>query len=166
VEALQAAGVDGVIVVVGHEAAAVESALGSGGAATLFNPEYAAGRATSVRAGARAAPDGHAVLILNVDQPRPPALIAGLIRAHRSGKALITVPAYRGRRGHPTIFAAALQPELRTVRDEQEGLRAVMRAHATQVAEWSTDDDRVLLDMNTPEAYQQALRAFGLAAHE
>ena len=159
---LRAAGIAEVIVVTGHEAGAVERALMSSDARLVHNPAYAAGRAGSVRTGALAAPDGLEVLLLNVDQPRPAGVTRALLDAHRAAPALIAVPVYQGRRGHPALFAASLLRELRRVTDEREGLRAVMRAHAAAVREVPSEDPRVLLDLNTPESYQDALRLFGL----
>ena len=159
---LRAAGAAEVIVVTGHEAAAVAEALQGSNARLVHNPSYAAGRAGSVRAGALAAPDGMDVLVLNVDQPRPASVTRALLDAHRAAPGRITVPVYQGRRGHPVIFAASLLPELRRVSDEREGLRDVMRAHARAIHEVPIADPRVLLDVNTPEAHQEALRAFGL----
>lgn len=160
---LWAAGVADVLVVTGHAAAAVAEVLRTTGARVVYNPSYAAGRAGSVRVGAGAVPDGMAVLVLNVDQPRPASLTRALLEAGRAPGALITVPVYRGRRGHPTLFAASLLPELRAVSEEHEGLRAVLRAYAGAVYEAPAADPRVVLDVNTPAAYREALRAFGIA---
>lgn len=161
---LQAAGASAVVVVTGFQGAAVAAVLRGSGAQLVHNPRFAAGRAGSVRAGALAVPDGAHALVLNVDQPRPAAISGAVIDAHRAAGAAITVPVYEGRRGHPALFAAALVPALRAVTDAQEGLRAVMRAHAHAVQEVAIADPRVVLDMNTPDAYRQARRAFGLGA--
>lgn len=78
------------------------------------------------------------------------------------GEALITVPAYQGRRGHPIVFDGALVAELCEVTDEHEGLRAVRRAHAARTRELPIADQRILLDLNTPDDYQGALTRFGI----
>jgi molybdenum cofactor cytidylyltransferase len=163
VEQLLAAGIEDVVVVTGHEAEAVQAALHDVAVRVAYNPEYAAGRAGSVRTGASAVRgDAPFVVILNVDQPRPAELIGALVCGHVASGAAITVPVFEGRRGHPAIFAGALLPELRAVAEETEGLRAVMRRHAADVHEAPVSDPRALLDTNTPEAYQAARRAFSL----
>lgn len=160
---LHEAGVTDVVVVTGHAAAVVAAALRETGARVAHNPDYAGGRAGSVRVGARAlAANTRLVVVLNVDQPRPAAVTAALIEAHLMGEALITVPAYQGRRGHPIVFDGALVAELCEVTDEHEGLRAVRRAHAARTRELPIADQRILLDLNTPDDYQGALTRFGI----
>ena len=157
VEQLRAAGADEVIVVVGHEAARVAAAATAAGGRIVVNPAYRSGRASSVRAGAAALPDDTAAIItLNVDQPRPTALVRRVLDAHLAGSALITVPEQGGRRGHPVIFAGALLPELRAVDEASEGMRAVVRrhAHARQVV--TVDDAAIHLELNTPADYAAA----------
>lgn len=157
------AGVAEVIVVTGHDAEAVGEAARRAGARTVHNTAYRDGRAGSVRAGAGAVDDGSgAIVLLNVDQPRPAAAIRTLIMASSHDGAAITVPVVSERRGHPAVFAARLLPELRAVTEAEEGLRAVMHRHAADVREVAIDDPRLLLDVNTPAAYAEARRAFGL----
>src|SRR5262249_30136704 len=131
VEQLRAAGADEVIVVLGHEAAAVARGGGAAGGRGGLNPECRSRRARCVRVAARGADDDTQGLTrLNVDQPRPAALVRRVLEAHLDGGALITTPAQGGRRGHPVIFAGSLLPQLRAVDDASEGLRAVVRRNA------------------------------------
>lgn len=124
----------------------------------IVNERYREGRATSIRAGAAALPDGlRAVAIVAVDQPCPAALLDFVFEEHLRGDALITIPAYRGERGHPPVFDGRLLPELRAVDDATEGLREVRRRHAGSVRLVETDSPFVLLNLNRPEDYAQAL---------
>jgi len=83
---------------------------------------------SSVRAGLEAIPNhADAVLVLAVDQPRPAGLTRRLRQAHETSDALITVPSFGGRHGHPTIFSRELFPEMQNIREETQGLRAVRR---------------------------------------
>ena len=63
----------GVILVLGHEAETVRVRVsGRSGVKVVENRDYRQGRASSVVAGVReAAIDSKALLLLNVDQPRP-----------------------------------------------------------------------------------------------
>jgi molybdenum cofactor cytidylyltransferase len=163
VRQLREAGVVEVVVVVGHEGVAVGEIAAAAGAWVVENAEYRSGRASSVRVGARALPDDTlAVVTLNVDQPRPAALVRRVIDMHLERGALITTPEQGGRRGHPVIFAGTLLPELRAVSEEREGLRAVVRGHADQRFFAPIDDPTIHLEFNTPEEYAAALAAIGV----
>src|SRR5579884_3181095 len=106
---LQAGGCATIIAVLGHRADEVRPYAERAGAHVVVNAAYREGRAGSVRAGAQALTAGtKAIVILNVDQPRPAAVIRALIGAHLRGGNLITVPVYQGRRGHPAVLAGSL----------------------------------------------------------
>lgn len=161
---LAAAGCRPVVVVLGHEADAIVPFVVHPAAEVVVNPRYDEGRASSQRAGAQAVPyDADAVVILNVDQPRPREVLVRLLVEHEAGPALVTQPEYRGKRGHPVVLSAALLPELRQVTEESLGLRAVLRAHAAQTRLVSFDDPVVTMDLNTPDDVRVARRAFGLS---
>lgn len=156
-EQLRLAGVGRIVVVLGHRADDVHPFVHRAGALAVINELYTEGRASSVRVGAAAlGEDTDAVLLLNVDQPRPHAVMARLLEAHRRDKNLITVPVFDGKRGHPIVVAGSLLPELREVREATQGLRAVIQRHESQVAEVQFDTPVVLLDINLPEEYAQA----------
>ncbi len=162
IEQLLAGGMERVVLVLGHEAEAVRLVASPlARTAIIFNQDYATGKTSSVRAGLEAIPNhADAVLVLAVDQPRPAGLIRRLCQAHETSDALITVPSFGGRHGHPTIFSRELFPEMRNIREETQGLRAVRHRHRerTEVIETAT---RVpLIDINTPEEYQDALAFF------
>ncbi|MFQ5879156.1 MAG: NTP transferase domain-containing protein [Dehalococcoidia bacterium] len=162
-EQLRASRIDHIIVVLGHQADKVRPHIAKAGVEVVENPDYRQGRATSLRAGvAHLPPDTEAIVVLNVDQPRPHGLIDALVEAHLSGGHLITVPSYQGRRGHPPVLSGALIPELHAISDERQGLREVMQRHAADVRELPWGSDIVLLDINTPEEYQRARESYSL----
>lgn len=157
VHQLCSAGVERVVVVVGHHAHEVAPIAEAAGATVVLNPEYKTGRASSIRAGAAALPDDtRAVITLNVDQPREAALIRCVLEAHFAAKGMITTPEEGGQRGHPVIFDGALLPELREVTEEAEGLRAVVRRHAERRRIVPIDDPAIHLEFNTPAEYDAA----------
>jgi CTP:molybdopterin cytidylyltransferase MocA len=157
-------GADTVLVVTGHEAEAVESALAGSEVRAVRNVEYRSGRASSVRAAAAVIDDeAAAVVLLNVDQPRRAETIASLLQAHRAAGGSVTVPNYHGKRGHPIVLSGRLLPELRRVSEEDEGLRAVVRRHADARVEVALEAPDVLLDLNDPAAYEAARRDWGSA---
>jgi molybdenum cofactor cytidylyltransferase len=154
---LASSGLDDIVVVLGYEAKRVRPLASTAGARVVVNEGYRQGRASSLRVGAAAVPDyAEAVLLLNVDQPRPRMLLRWLLEAHWEGSALITVPTYEGQRGHPTVVAGALLEELRAVEEESLGLRGLLERHRQEVQEVPFPTPLVLLDLNTPEEYERA----------
>ena len=168
VEQLLAGGIERVVLVLGHEAERIRSTVSTLPRTTIvINPEYVTGKTSSVRAGMDVIPaDADAALVLSVDQPRPAALIRRLRQAHETAGALITVPAFGGRRGHPTIFARALFPEMRAITEETQGLRAVRHRHYADTHVLETTTRAPLIDINSPEDYQAALAFFASLTQE
>jgi molybdenum cofactor cytidylyltransferase len=162
VSALLEAGVGRVVVVLGHQVEQLEPVLkGIKGVTWAVNPDYARGKTTSIKAGLNAlGPEGlAAVLILNVDQPRSPETIRELIRRHYAAGRLITIPMYRGKGGHPIVVDPALLPELRSISEEAQGIKAVVRAHEESTCRVEMATPEVLWDLNTPGEYREALAA-------
>lgn len=159
VEALQASQARPLVVVTGHDYAAVEAVLtrrsGEGQALTLtHNPDYASGLSSSLRRGLAALPEGvDGVLVCLGDMPRlTPAIVNRLIAAFnpREGRA-ICVPTWQGKRGNPVLFAKRFFAEMQEIAGDT-GARALIGEHAEVVCEVPMDDNAVLLDIDTPEA--------------
>ena len=159
---LLSGGVDEVIVVLGHEASRIEPRVKVPRTRCVVNRRYRRGKSTSVLAGLAQVPsDAEGILLLGVDQPRPPEIVAAVLDSHKAAGALITSPRYEGRGGHPLVFEASLRSELEGVTEEREGIRAVFRAHLDEVNGVAIDDPIVCLDLNTPEAYEEARERYG-----
>jgi len=157
VSSLVRAGVSEVIAVLGHQAEAVAPYVRGPNVRHVVNPDYRMGKSTSVKAGLKAiSRDAEAILLLAVDQPRPSLIISQVIQSHLESGALITSPRRQGRGGHPVIFSGALRAEMERISEESEGLRAVFRAHDSQVNAVQIDDPRIRLDLNTYEEYERA----------
>ena len=87
VASMRSAGVDRVVVVLGHRADELKGELeGINGVSWALNPDYRQGKTTSVKVGVSAAEVEQAgtLLILNVDQPRSADTIRALIELHRA----------------------------------------------------------------------------------
>ena len=148
-----------VILVVGHEAEAVRVRVAERkGVKIVENRDYRQGRASSVVAGVREVPaDSKALLLLNVDQPRPSWLIDEVVDAHLRGGAKITIPVHKVRRGHPTVFDGCLRDEMLAITEEGLGLKQVVRQDGSRVGNVEVSSSLIYLDMNTPEEYERAL---------
>ncbi len=154
-------GLDGIVVVLGHEADAIRAAIdfAAAGARVVLNERYREGQSTSLRAGLDALPSeaGAAIFLLG-DQPLiGPAILDAILAAYRRTGRPIVMPAYDGRRGNPALFARPLWPELARVVGDQ-GARGVLRAHADDVLEVPVAGSHYTADLDTVEDYER-LRA-------
>jgi len=128
----------------------------------VLNPDPTRGKTTSLAAGLRAVPDeARRILITAVDQPRPPVLYERLHRESAASPAKILVPDYLGRRGHPVVVAGSTRDELLTLDEGSQGLRGWLDAHRAETRRlMDCDPSWLKWDLNTPAAYEEALRAF------
>ena len=162
VSALFDGGADEVIAVLGYEADRIAPLAERAGARCVINERYLDGRTSSIKAGlAAVSPGAEHVLLLGVDQPRAPHVIARVVEAHIAAAALLTSPRLEGRGGHPLMFSTRLMPELQMISEQGQGLREVFERHRAEITPVHFDDPTVRLDLNTPEAYQAAYRAHG-----
>ncbi len=162
VSSLLEGGASEVIAVLGHDHEAIAPHVMVDGVKHVINPHYAIGKTTSIKAGLRElGPEVTDIVLLAVDQPRPPEIVARVVDSHIAAGALVTSPRYRGRGGHPLVFSAALRDELAAITEEGQGVRAVFRAHAADVNEVHVDDPVIRLDLNSPEDYRQARALYG-----
>jgi molybdenum cofactor cytidylyltransferase len=152
VEAALTAGLDPVIVVTGHDAAAVRGALGGASVRFVQNDHFADGLSTSLRAGIGAVPgDCDGAMVLLGDMPGiGPALIGRLRDAFAPGRA-ICVAVARGQRGHPVLWGRQFFAEMLEL-DGDAGARSLMASHADQLCEVEAGDDAPLADIDTSEA--------------
>jgi len=162
IQSLQRAGVSQVVLVVGHRGAEVEAPVrGKLGVKVVANPYYRQGKTTSVKTGLQhLSSSTQGILVLAVDQPRPPHILEALINAHLEVGALITCPVYHGHTGHPLIFASSLLPELAAITEEGQGLREVTRRHSEETYRMEMDSPIVTVDINSQEYLRQAQKLF------
>jgi molybdenum cofactor cytidylyltransferase len=161
-------GCDRVIVVTGKYDAEMAPLLKDRpGVRRAYNPKYAEGKATSVRAGIGDVPDGvHSIVLLAVDQPRPAWVIGRILKIHTDFSAEVTSPGYDGHGGHPLVFDSSLRTELAAVTEEGEGVRAIFRRPGLNHHRVEFDSAIVRLDINTPESYENALATYAELARQ
>jgi molybdenum cofactor cytidylyltransferase len=156
--ALSGAGVDEVVVVLGHHAAAIEAAIGAFPITIERNPSPDDGQPSSVRIGLRAlSPRLDAVMVALADQPLiAEADIVALIGAFKQrGDASMVVPRVRTGSGeplpgNPVIFDAALRDEW-LAGDANAACRQWRDAHPERVRWFDTDNPRYRVDIDTPD---------------
>ena len=109
-----------------------------------------------------ALPEGQTdgLILFLVDHPLvKAAMVDKLVTIFMIRTGPIVVPKFRGKRGHPVIFAQRLYGELLDA-PQNEGARAVVWAHAEEVLEIPTDEEGVVLNLNDPATLQRALAAY------
>lgn len=145
------------LVVLGPHNAACQSLCPSQ-VQVIINPHPEEGKTGSILSGMKYLPeDAQSLLISAVDQPRPGWIYQALQRSHRESGALITVPTYQERMGHPLLFSAEILPRLAHLHEETLGLRQVVREFHAQIHRLEFNTPLVLSDINTPDCYQTEL---------
>ncbi|CAA0098784.1 Bifunctional protein GlmU [Starkeya nomas] len=155
-----------VVVVTGHEAEKVRTALAGLDVVFVDNPAFADGLSTSLRAGLAALPEevDRAVVMLG-DMPKvDPALVDRLASAidPQEGR-LIAVPVADGRRGNPVAWARRLFPALMALEGDV-GARHVIAENADLVVEVPAEGDGAFLDIDTRDELE-ALEIHEIAEH-
>jgi molybdenum cofactor cytidylyltransferase len=151
---------DEVIVVVGHDAGAVQAALAGLPVLVAPNPRYDEGQSASVRAGlACVAPTSAGAMFVPADQPGlTPAVLDTLAKAFEQRPEAIIVPVYAGRRGSPVVFPRDLFPELHGLQGDVGG-RALLARFESRLHEVPFDTTAPLADVDTPEDRDRWLRS-------
>jgi molybdenum cofactor cytidylyltransferase len=159
------AGLSPLIVVTGAHASRVESALEGLDVIVLRNEEWASGQASSIRAGIRslmaASPElrqirhiGSTIFLL-ADQPQvTSSVLRGLVEKHAEALYPIVAPMVMDRRANPVLFDRVTFSDLLGLEGDVGG-RAIFHKHRVEYLPWH--DDRLLLDVDTPDMYRRLL---------
>jgi molybdenum cofactor cytidylyltransferase len=133
-------------------------------ATIAINPAPELGQTSSLRSGLEQLPaSADAFVIYPVDHPLVTARdVRRLADAFATGAGaslppVLVAPSFAGRRGHPVFVDARLAPAILALAPG-DSAREVLRAHADRTHFVTFDDDRALVDMDTPAAYQACLQ--------
>jgi molybdenum cofactor cytidylyltransferase len=147
-------------VVLGADAGAIARHFSLAPSEMVFNQEWNKGQLSSLHAAILSLPSGpecapetstDGMLLCPVDHPLVSAnLVDSLIRTFYLTRRHIVVPTHNGKRGHPVIFSWRLYAELLEAPLEI-GARAVVWAHASDIAEVPTHEAGVVLNLNDPQ---------------
>lgn len=148
-------------IVLGAHTAEITAKIPLDNSAVVLNPQWQQGQLSSIKEAIRSLKEiqTDGIILFLVDHPLISGeLVSELVRHfYASGRAIV-LPKFRGKRGHPVIFAARLYAELLAAPAEQ-GARAVVWAHQDEVLEVPTNEEGVVLNLNDPEALRRALAA-------
>jgi len=166
--ALSAAGVQDIVVVVGHYAEQIESVLPTQGLARVRNPAPDDGQASSVRLGLQALPASvDAVILALADQPLITSQdVTALLNAfYQRGEKSMLVPRVKlsdgtSVPGNPVILSAALR-QLWLAGEDDRMCRSWRQQHPDQIAWMNTENRHYATDLDTPEDQKQFERDTG-----
>jgi molybdenum cofactor cytidylyltransferase len=155
VHAAMAAPADKVILVTGHDADRVGAQATNSAARdypgrsfeVVFADRHAEGMAFTLKAGVAAlSHETDRAFIFLGDMPDIPLSLAAKL-LERIGARAAAAPIFKGRRGHPVLFAARLFPALLTLSGDQ-GARKIVDALGEDLALVDVDDPGVLFDVD------------------
>jgi len=162
-----AAGLSPVVIVVGANAEQVESTVKDLDVMIVRNIDWISGQANSIREGIKVflsslteglendLEKAGAAIFLLVDQPHiTTSILQGLVEKHASGLFPIVAPMVLDRRANPVLFDRITFRDLLSLEGDVGG-RAIFHKHQVEYLTWH--DDRMLLDVDTPEQYERMI---------
>lgn len=144
-------GCDPVVLVINHQLSDTE--ITSGKHLTILNPNPQWGRTHSIRLGLKAIPPATPCFVHNVDNPYlTPEMLDAML-------ALVTpkdyvVPVFKGKGGHPVLLGATVADAIRDCAEPSD-FRSLLSSWPRKEVGWN--DDRILLNINTPDDYRQMI---------
>lgn len=162
VDKLVHAGASPVVVVTGHAAGAVGSALANTSAVIVHNRDYHRSEMLhsyqvglqyleTERSGRRFL----GAFLALADQPHiSDQVLQALVTAAERNPDRIVVPSHNYRRGHPVFLPHSLWKEVIALRDTESTLREVFVRHSRLIQYVTVDTPTVLRDMDTPDDYE------------
>ena len=163
IQHLRQAGIDDIVVVLGHQAAEVQRSLTDLNLRFVINPHPESQMGASIAYGINElSPETEAVLIALVDQPAvPPEVIKTIMSEWTAGHSLI-VPEFQGRGGHPVLVDLRFRRELLNL-DSSGGLRSFLEGHRDLVQRLQVNSPFIARDMDTWDDYLALhLEVFGV----
>lgn len=156
--ALSGAGVDEVVVVLGHYADQIEPYVQDFPVTVVRNPEPDAGQVSSLRLGLQALTGKlNAVMVALADQPLIQAQdLVDLIAAYkkRPEATQVVVPTVGDLPGNPVIFSTEVRDAVLSG-DARLGCKQWQQANPEQVHRWETPNQRYRVDIDTEADIEQ-----------
>ena len=158
------AGLDPVLVVVGHEGERARAELSGLSCTPVDNPDHAKGVNRSLRTGITRVPESaRAAVVMLADMPFVTSrMVAALVARYRESTAPLVISAYGDVNAPPMLYDRALFPELRRMEGEGCGRQVVRRHRAEAIAvSWP---EAALQDIDVPEDYARIKAEPGVGA--
>jgi CTP:molybdopterin cytidylyltransferase MocA len=150
--ALSGAGVDELVIVLGHHAERIMPVIEHFPVTLVHNPRPDDGQASSQRLGLAALNSNvDAVLVSLIDQPlineQDITSLIGAFKKRPEGTSLV-VPRVAGRPGNPVIFSGAVRGQLLSG-ESNLGCRQWRTANPDAVSHFDSDNQRFIIDVDT-----------------
>ncbi|MFN2513427.1 MAG: NTP transferase domain-containing protein [Pyrinomonadaceae bacterium] len=154
IQNLRQAGVENIVVVLGHRAEELQQNLIDLRLRFALNPDARSEMSASIACGFRELPpEARAALIALTDHPAvSPDVIEAIMSEWTSGERLV-VPEFRGRGGHPILVDLCFREELLNL-DSRGGLRSFLKAHQEAVRRLPVNCPFIARDMDTWDDYR------------
>lgn len=146
---------DPVIVVLGGDAEAVQSALAVAPAVAVFNPDHRLGMLSSLQMGlAQTREDAAGAVFTLVDHPRLKVeTLQAVLRKFEQSGAEAVIPRHGRQRGHPVVISRRVADELLAM-PKSGSPKDVIRGHRAATVFVDLDDPAIVEDIDTPEDYR------------
>ncbi len=158
---IKSAGICDAAVVTGYLREELRPVIKSEGASEVYNPEYDKGMFSSIKAGLnhfmqlRGGVSG--VLLWPADCPLVlKGTVRSILSAAEENPDRFIVPCYLGKKGHPLWIPSSMFNEILSY-DGGMGLKGVTQKYGEKMFRLETQDEGIVLDMDTPEAYRKLL---------
>lgn len=152
--ALSGAGIDEVVVVLGHHAEHIEPVVQEFPVQLVRNPQPDDGQVSSLRLGLQAlSPRLDAVLVALADQPLIQSQdLVDLLSAYKKRPAgtQVVVPMVDGLPGNPVMFATDVKEQI-LAGEAKLGCKQWQSRHPEAVHAWATPNQRYRTDVDNPE---------------
>lgn len=164
IRTLKEAGVRDIGVVTGHLRDRLSQVILSENVTEIYNPDYDKGMFSSILAGIRYFANSgislSGALLSPVDCPLvPTATIKEMLNVAAFEVHRFIVPCYRGKKGHPLWIPEEAFREIES-HDGHMGLKGVTSKYESEIIRLETEDEGVIMDMDTPEAYEKLLSLY------
>lgn len=163
-DTLSAAGIKDIVVVCGADHDACARELEGTGASIVRNEAKASEMADSVRIGLQTLDETipySGVIVALSDHPIvSEGTCRTLVKFHREMPDKILIPAFKGRRGHPSLFPTEVISDIFFV----YSLRDLIRDAEDRVLVVDVPDEGIVMDMDTEEDYRAVTARFAVRA--
>ena len=156
VSIMNKAGIGQIIVVLGCHIDSVKEQHASLPVKFIVNSEYKSGQLSSIKASLKViSGDTKNLIVHPVDHPLiQTSTVKALLSTRQNTNAPVVIPVYRKIRGHPVLFGSEVFQELADASPDV-GAREVVWDHNNDFKEVSTDDEGILININTHEDYEK-----------
>jgi molybdenum cofactor cytidylyltransferase len=154
-------GISDIRVVVGYRAHDIKPILEQRNIKWITNEKYQDGMMSSVKAGVETIDSTRdAFFVIPVDIPliRRPTILE-MVRSFRESGKLIAYPSFLRKRGHPPLISTRYRGEILQW-EAPGGLGGFLKQKNADAIDVNVTDERILLDMDTPEDYRHLLKRY------